>query len=514
MSATPANWSQHARLLTLHTPLGADVLLATEVQIDEALGPLLEHAGLRIHLRAISADARLRPQALLGQPVRLDLATASGPRPFHGHITAFERSGADGGFGHYRLRIEPWLALLGQRSDAYVFQDMSVFDIVDELFADWQGRGTLAPAWRWDVAERSAYPQRSLTIQYHETDLDFLRRLLAEEGLFYWFEHRADGALLVIADHNGAFADNAQPHIRYTQSGATLAADALDRWAGARRLGSSATAMASWDYRSVHMRQQMQPSAIDNGPAAPRLDDTLDPGPYAWHTQADGERLSSRRREALDVRLKTFRGHGTVRSAAPATVFTLDDHPEHDTDPAAQRRFLITAVRHRARNNLPHSGADAYYRCRLDAVRAHIPWRPLLIDADGQPVDLRPHIVGEHSAIVVGEDGAPTHTDRDHRIRIQFHWQRGSRAASRLPHPSGADNAPASDALGTWVRVLSAAAGANWGAHFIPRPGQEVLVTFLHGNPDRPVVVGAAYNGRGARRAPRHRAGRGATAGG
>lgn len=154
---TPAAWSQHARLLTLHTPLGPDGLLASAVRIDEALGPLAAHAGLRIELYALSADAFIDPARLLGQPARLDLATTDGTRPFHGHITACQRAGADGGFGRYRLRIEPWLAFLGERSDAYVFQDMSVFDIVDQLFARWQGQGTLTPAWRWDIADRSAY---------------------------------------------------------------------------------------------------------------------------------------------------------------------------------------------------------------------------------------------------------------------------------------------------------------------------------------------------------------------
>ena len=103
-------------------------------------------------------------------------------RPFHGHVTRFERTGANGGFARYGLTIEPWLAFLGKRQDSYIFQDKSVFEIVDELLGDWQGQGALVPAWRWDVADRAAYPKRSYTVQFEETDLDFLRRILADEG--------------------------------------------------------------------------------------------------------------------------------------------------------------------------------------------------------------------------------------------------------------------------------------------------------------------------------------------
>ena len=120
-------------------------------------------------------------------------------------------------------------------------------------------------------------------------------------------------------------------------------------------------------------------------------------------------------------------------------------------------------------------------------------------DAQGLPdprVHPSPNLHGVQTAIVVGISGQPIHTDRDHRIKVQFHWQRGGNASHRLNHPSGDDNAPASDASGTWVRVAQTVAGANWGAVFTPRLGQEVLVQFVAGDVDRPVVVGVVYNGQ------------------
>jgi type VI secretion system secreted protein VgrG len=531
-----AGWNQNARLLTLHTPLGADVLLAETAIIDEALGPVAEHAGLRIELTVLATNAHLALNTMLGQPVRLDLQTvASRPagstlwvrselRPFHSHITAASRLGANGGFARYRLIIEPWLAFLGHNRDHYLFQEMSVIDIVDEVLTDWKSQGKLAPDWRWDLADRAAYPKRGMTVQYAESDLAFLKRLLAEEGLFCWFEHRAEEGetlgqhTLVIADHNGAFKPNSQPRIRYTQAGATLSEDSLDRWHGERRLDTAESQASSWDYRSLSSRPQGASTTIANAPKeVPLGDGTIpstvawhDPGQYAWQSSAHGERMLTNQRQAIDARMKHYRAEGTVRSAAPGSTFHLADHPDHPLGQGEGDHFLITAIRHGARNNLaeqlpaaldvlgppPDDGLPEYYRNQFTALRATTPWKPLLTDTHGRHIHPRPTASGTLTGIVVG-DGSPTHTDRDGRIRVEFPWQRGARSASRNPHPSGADNAPASAALGVWLRVMAPVAGANWGGHLIPRPGQEVLVAFQNGNIDRPLVIGSVYNGQG-----------------
>ena len=232
--------NQHTRLLRLHTALGPDVLLAERATILESVSPGVswlpagappqqppgQTTGFGIELLAVSTRADLHAPHLLGQPVLLELLTAHSTtelRPFHGHVTRFELLGADGGLARYRLHIEPWTAFLAQRTDAWVFQDQSVLDITEAVFADYQSQGRLMPQWRIDVADREAFARRSLCTQFNETDLAFLQRLWAEEGLFTWFEHQGDahdlrtlGAhTLVIADHNGAFAPNAQPRIRY-----------------------------------------------------------------------------------------------------------------------------------------------------------------------------------------------------------------------------------------------------------------------------------------------------------
>lgn len=164
-------------------------------------------------------------------------------RPFHGYVTAMEMSGANGDFVRYTLRLEPWTSFLSLGRDSRIFQDMSVFDILDVVFGSYAGRARLAPAWRLEIADRSIYPKRSLTAQYQESDLAFVERLMHEEGLFYFFEHRVDPAspslgahTMVIADHNGAFQPNPQPQVEFTRPGAVMKADSIDRWRTESRL--------------------------------------------------------------------------------------------------------------------------------------------------------------------------------------------------------------------------------------------------------------------------------------
>lgn len=521
--------SQNERLLRLVTPLGSDTLLAERLSGDEAIGPC-EHAGLRFTLHALSTDIALDMTRLIGQPVLLQLEQADASlRAWHAHVTRVAQEGSDGGYVRWRLTLEPWLAFLGHRQDSWVFQDTTVMQIVDEVFADWS-QGTLAPAWRWELADAGAYPRRSLCIQYQETDLAFVQRLLREEGLFCWFEHEAapeDDSLgshtLVIADHNGAIGPNAQDRVRYTQAGAGLTEDSLVRWRRQRQVQAARLSLASPDYRSGPQDAALRPVSAEGSQApVPQLAVTDVPGQYAYEDSTQGQRLAQRQMQAIDAKRERATGHGTCRRAAPGTHFTLTDHPVHDGWDGERDCFAILAVHHEARSNLqadPKAGLDplaqviradgqvdttlanqrdeAPYECTITAQRLAVPIR-IAAEDDGTPdprLNTRPTIEGVQTALVVGLQG-PIHTDRDHRIKIQFHWQRGGNASHRLDHPGG-DNAPASDASGTWVRVAEQIAGANWGSVFTPRLGQEVLVGFIGGDIDRPVVIGAVYNGQG-----------------
>lgn len=511
--------TQETRLLRLTTPQGAAQLLVECVRGEEAIGK-----PFAFDISTLSTDAAIPLKSLLGQPALLELVTAAGPdtlRPFHGHITAIELSASNGGLARYAVRLEPWTAFLAHNRDSRVFQDLSVCDILDAVLGSWQGQGKLVPEWRFELADRAAYPKRSLCTQYQESDWAFAERLMAEEGLFYYFEHRNDGHVLVIADHNGAFQPNAQAVVRFTQPGAVMREDSMDRWRMQASLLTSEVALQSWDYRTLDQRSANAGSASDGGISLSASDV---PGVYAYSSREHGQRLAERRLQALDVARRNMTGAGTVRTMAPATRFALQGEPV--TGDSGE--FIVTRVLHLMHNNLAaqmrsniqrelgqaalqllndgdlaesrHAVGNAIaerplYRNRIDAIDAALPYR------SAAPWK-RPTVQGQQTAIVVGPSGAPIHTDRDHRVKVQFHWQRGDNSHSRLA-PSlqaGDTGAPADDSAGTWVRVatpLAPIAGANWGSNTLPRVGQEVLVDFLEGDIDRPVIIGALYNGAG-----------------
>jgi type VI secretion system secreted protein VgrG len=248
-----ASHTQNTRLLRLTTPLGANILLAESMHGEEAVS-----AGFRFTITALSLDAHLSLRSLLGQPALLELLLADGScRPFHGHLTTVEQSGSNGGLARYTVTLEPWTAFLSRNRDSRVFQNKTVGEIIDAVLYGWRAQGTLAPAWRYDLRDQAAYPQRSLTTQYQESDLAFIERLMNEAGLFYYFEHTGDTGSrslgqhqLVIADHNAACPAGRQATVRFTQSGAVMRADSVDRWRCDARALTNSIALSSWDYRA------------------------------------------------------------------------------------------------------------------------------------------------------------------------------------------------------------------------------------------------------------------------
>ncbi|KIQ96824.1 type VI secretion system tip protein VgrG [Lysobacter sp. A03] len=528
LTALVAGPKQFDRLLHLHTGLGPDALVAEALHGVESV----DDGGFRLQLDALSVDAHLPLDELLGQPVLLELLTAesaSERRPFHGHLTACERIGSNGGIARYRLVIEPWLAFLRQRVDSYVFHDMSVLEIAEDIFADYAQAGALVPAWRWELADRAVYRTRSLTTQYHESDFQFLQRLLAEEGIAYWFEHAGDPGgdtlgshTLVLGDHVEAFVDAGT--VRFHRADATERTDSIQQWASTRRWQTASIRRASWDYRSRTLRPASAETVLAGSDVSAEDSDTS--GPYGVADEAHAALRAKRQMEARDVTGRKIHAAGTWRRQAPGTQFALSQHPDTDG-----QSFTCLRVEHAARNNL---GADVFevldqtlgatdvgalplpptlaapelgdplvtsahtdfYRNSLTAIPGDLPYRPRTVDGHGLRLHPKPTVHGTQTAIVV-TDGAPLQTDRDHRVKVQFPWQRCGDASTGQAHPGGDDNAPGTDAAWTWVRVATPWAGDNWGGVLLPRKGQEVVVAFMEGDIDRPVVVGSLFNGQG-----------------
>jgi type VI secretion system secreted protein VgrG len=513
--------SQKNRLLAIETALPSAALVVERLRGVDAVNALGEFS-----IDCLSPSAHLDLAPLIGEEVTLRLAQGDGtPRTWHGYVMQAAALGADGGLARYRLTLEPWLALLGHRRDSFIFQDATAIEVVEEVFKDY-------PQAHWRVEVTETLRQRSLCTQYRETDLDFVLRLLAEEGLSFHFEHDASasaGGAQAQARHCLVITDRAAKHpdlgtLRFSRPvqgssgiaalvGSLLGAneDTITAFAAHRQVRPNAVALGSWNYKQLTGTSAQDASALAQGEIGP-LETYDGSGAYRYENTEHASRAALLALQAHEQGLKTFDGDANVRALAPWAQFELSDHPlygaagvtnallhgQHARDDA---RFCVLAVEHEAANNLGAQAARLMDAPELEAGSYCNHFSAVLVAVPVVPAfKRRPTAAGLQTAIVVGLDGEALTTDRDQRVKVQFPWQRGQHPLpGGLPHdtPGDADgNAPGNEQSGTWVRVATPSAGANWGSTFTPRLGAEVLVDFIETDIDRPLIIGQLYNGQ------------------
>ncbi len=479
---------------------GAPVLLVERWQGWERL---LE--GFCWHVDVLSADASLPVSSWLGRTARLLTRCAEGADAVRsGLVSEAACVGADGGLARYRLTLSPWTWLLEQGRHSRVWQERGVLDIVASVFADY------APLASWkqggEVASFMAQARaRSYCVQYRESDRDFVSRLLAEEGLGWRLEEdaaSASGHVLVLFADSAAQAEDAssarEGGVRFHRSDAAESTDAIQALGRHQRLGPARLTLLSHDYKSTHARAVQLPLAT--GGVGEAFDVV---GSHAFASVAEGERHANLLAQAGEARRLQWQGLGTVRTLRAGTWLRL-------TQAGEAIEVLLTEVEQAGVNNLPSDLRQALeqalgpavppqplepwvaaraeavgYAQRFRGVDRALPWRPVLSDGTGLRLNPRPTAPGRQTAVVVGAGEDPAqelHCDALGRVKVRFHWQRGARADE--------DDS-------CWLRVVQRYAGPGVGSQFLPRIGQEVVVVFLDGDIDRPVVLGAVYNGRG-----------------
>jgi type VI secretion system secreted protein VgrG len=496
-------------------------LAFTDAALDGVLLPHTlsgeEHVSkpFRFTVDCLGDDARIELKSLLGVGVDIAITlTGGGERVISGIVTHSQQLGSNGGFARYQLIVEPAFAVLRLRRNSRVFQDKSVVDIVNIMLDEHIATNPVfAQCFRHREQLTATYTPRSFCQQYRESDFAFIERLLREEGISYFFdfEHGADEAglhTLVLFDAGTELTAAPQHSIRFHRADATEADDTIIDWTAQRRIQSGAVQLASYDYKGVYTQQGADSSVIDHGDAGGGLSAGLiDYDPQALYYGADARELNNYatlRQQAHDVIAKTFYGSGVVRGIGAAQWFTLDDHPAHEDDGEADRQFVVLSQTVTARNNLPDDFATrvatniagdsgsardgAGYWNDFTAVRKTIP----LVPEYSHTAHAKPTARGIQTALVVGPAGEEIFTDELGRIKIQFHWARPQDHDQNM-HGASADN---NDFSSCWIRVGYPSAGANWGHQFIPRIGQEVVVTFIEDDIDRPIVSAVIHNGQ------------------
>jgi type VI secretion system secreted protein VgrG len=451
------------------------VTLKIEPLQDEELhfSSLTYAAGLSmledLQLCILSPNANLGADDVLGQLVSLTLHQhhidrhEQLERELSGYVRRFEFEGHRGRYYRYRVEIVPWMWFLTRRADCRIFQDQSVPDIVQSVLAEHVDGASV------ELKLVRSYRKRTYCVQYRETDFNFIARLLEDEGIYWYFEHQGGRHTLIVVDdlgsHEALAGYEALPYYANREQ-VPPDAEYLTDWRCSREVRANKVALTSYDFTApgrslkVGMTARRSYSLADH-----ELFDFQ--GDYAQ--SADGEQLLDNRIDEEQARFEQFTGHSNASGLAAGHLFELTQHPRDDQN----AQYLCTQLRLvvQAADSESDQGRDQL-SLSLAAIPASQQFRP----PRRTP---RPFVQGPQTAVVVGPSGEEIHTDKYGRVKAQFHWDR-----------KGQKNEKSS----CWMRVSSPWAGKSFGFIQIPRIGQEVVVDFLEGDPDQPLITGRVYN--------------------
>jgi type VI secretion system secreted protein VgrG len=490
-----ANYTQANRVFAISTPLGPDKLLMTGFTGEEGLSRLYH-----FHLDVLAENRTEVPfDKLLGQPVSFRLTLPGGKqRNFHGLCISASQGESDATFTKYRLEMVPNLWLLSQRIQSRIFQHKSIPDILKEVLkgfdAIYEIQGTFHP--------------REYCVQYRESDLAFASRLMEEEGIYYYFAHTPSGHQLIVANtpqsHRDLPGNKDITYVTITHEG-DQTDDAIHEWS--RSQGLKPGKYTLWDYhfqlpdKHLEVERPVTESTTVGGHTHKikvgdnsKLEIYDYPGGYArrydgidkggGEQPAELQKIFEDNKRVVELRMQegavsgfTIRGAGSCRRLVAGHKFNLITPPGDTTSKSLKPEgaYVVTSVKHTAEggSHFQSGGSGPFkYHVEFECIPAALPYRP-------PRVTPRTTVAGMQTAVVVGPSGEEIFTDKYGRVKVQFHWDR-----------QGKKDADSS----CWVRVGSIWAGKQWGAIHIPRIGQEVIVDFLEGDPDQPIIIGSVYN--------------------
>jgi type VI secretion system secreted protein VgrG len=494
-----ASWrdllSQNNRFVTLQTAL-PDALLVERMQGVEGLNQDFEFT-----LDCVSTSAYLNIASLVDRAVNLQMVMANGRlRSWQGLVVEAEQQASDGGLARYRLTVASWLSLLKQRRNTLIFREKDALGIAAQVFADYPQAN-----WLHDVSQPLA--SRSICTQYRETDFEFVTRVLSEDGLSFRFEQAdepsqdPDGlpngsARLIIFDRYSAWPEG--DSVPFSRIDATEKSDGISRFSEQITICSDSVTTTRWDpalMRAVS-GTAYQTDGNDGPELPPRELFDVEP-PLALTTSDQADLFASLQLDAARMQAKRYAGEGALRQLQAGRCYTLTGHSGHH-----EQAFICLRVTHSAVNNLGVLASQILREPGLEAGSYRNSFTAIPAGVRVVPARLpRPVASGTQSAIVVGSASQVITSNRDHQVRVQFSWQRGTRPlhgglhdTQSLGTPDG--HAPGDESSGNWVRVAEDAAGNNFGQHFTPRIGAEVLIGFTNGDIDQPSIIGQLYGGR------------------
>jgi type VI secretion system secreted protein VgrG len=469
-SSAPSQYDQTGRLITLTTPLGEDKLLLTGLSGHEAISRLFN-----FHLTTLSEDTNIDFTSIIGENVTINITQSDdSQRYFNGIVSHFACTGKEGDMTRYELEVVPKLWTLTRHADCRIFHNMTVTEIIEQVLDE---RGiTYNPALSGD------YKPLEYCVQYRETDFNFISRLMEQFGIFYFFEHE-DG------EHTMKLGDSSSVHNpcpKQETAGFNLATGGLDAGDAVNDLSVGQELRSGkhsiTDYNFTTSTQDLSATESTIYSVAGNDDMEIFDYPGLHTTPSDGTTLVRVRMQEEEAVHKIVHGSSVCRAFTSGYKFDLEDHPL----PAMNASYLLTEIQHVASvagtyRDKGAGGEDSYVN-HFTCISADLPFRPARITP-------KPFVQGPQTATVVGKsagegaandfqpggDGEEIWVDKWGRVLVQFQWDRKK-------------------ATSCWMRVSQDWAGQGWGMINIPRVGQEVIVSFLEGDPDRPIITGRVYN--------------------
>jgi type VI secretion system secreted protein VgrG len=448
-------FTQENRHMQITTPLGADAMILVAVRGREAVSELFHFEFDVMWLK----DEPLRFTDLLGKTVIAKISEEDA-RYINGIVKSIDQGARDRerGFTKYTFHVVPNTWFLTRKAQSRIFQDKSVPEIIKAVLS-----GMTATLKTHFTA---TYAPRDYCVQYRETDFEFISRLMEDEGIFYFYQHDASQHTLWLADHNSAYLD--LPEIVYEEVvGGYREEGRINEWTKSQEIRSGHFTLRDYNFETPGYNLETDARFPQTVSVNQSLEVYDYPGGYM--KTGDGSTIVKNRLNEENSPGVVVRGSSWNRSLCPAGKFALRNHYSDDG------KYVVMSVQHSSKQPLdigPGTEEDFEYENIFTAIPADVIYRPPLVTPP-------PRVDGVQTALVVGPSGEEIYTDKYGRIKVQFHWDR-----------EGKKNENSS----CWMRVATFWAGKNWGGIHIPRIGQEVVIDFVDGDVDRPLVVGSVYN--------------------
>jgi type VI secretion system secreted protein VgrG len=449
-------YSQEGRLLAIDTPLGKDELLLTGFYGREAVSRLFS-----FQLDLLSEKPDIEAKDIVGKPVTFAVYPGQSTRYFNGVVSRFAMGGMQiNDLRFYRAEVVPWLWFLTRTADCRIFQNKTVPEIIQQIFKD-------SGFTDFKLALKGDHAKRDYCVQYRETDFNFVSRLMEEEGIFYFFQHDDGKHTMMIDDQKSAYKDCAEKEVRFYAG--TIEESHLTHWEHQFEFRAGKWAQTDYNFETPSTSLMTRVNTVVKLPGVDKFEIYDYPGDYL--KKANGDVLTKVRMEEDEVAHDLVHASSNCASFYPIGKFKLTDHP---CSSEAGKSYVVTDIQHSASDDsyTPSARGDQDYKNTFACIPDSVQYRPARVTP-------KPVVQGVQPAIVVGPAGEEIHTDKYGRVKVQFYWDREGKK---------------DDNSSCWIRVSQAYAGGGWGSICIPRIGQEVIVDFVEGDPDRPIITGRVYN--------------------